>query len=273
MEKEPSKKNFREDSWQRAREITSPKPLPPALMMSSNNNIPGNRRTRRYRQNFTTEERIAILSRVREVGVLKAAIEFNADKHVIMKWIKAVNTVDKWQKTHEDIPQQAKQVSDKQEQAQQTSIPFEEPEENHVELVKSEPVVDAEPEISLPVEQVEEPEPVTAEIKEEAKIQELAQEEIHKAKTENRKEKAPTFVKKQKLKIAAPVQKTHKVPRSRVVKNENENLLEVVEPLYFSNGTSDLDLKLKIENTILKDKLQAVITQVENLKAVIAGFM
>ena len=273
MEKEPSKKNFREDSWQRAREITSPKPLPPALMMSSNNNIPGNRRTRRYRQNFTTEERIAILSRVREVGVLKAAIEFNADKHVIMKWIKAVNTVDKWQKTHEDIPQQAKQVSDKQEQAQQTSIPFEEPEENHVELVKSEPVVDAEPEISLPVEQVEEPEPVTAEIKEEAKIQELAQEEIHKAKTENRKEKAPTFVKKQKLKIAAPVQKTHKVPRSRVVKNENVNLLEVVEPLYFSNGTSDLDLKLKIENTILKDKLQAVITQVENLKAVIAGFM
>ncbi len=72
-------KYFRDDNAQRAREITSPRPLSVPFRYN-------------HKQYFTPEEKRTILSRVKEIGVLRTAIEFGMNKKIIMKWLNAMDS-------------------------------------------------------------------------------------------------------------------------------------------------------------------------------------
>ena len=78
MEQDMNNKYFKDDNFQRAREITSPRPLSVSLG--------------RDKQYFTPEEKKEILTRVKTIGVLRTAIEYGMNKKIIFKWLNAMNS-------------------------------------------------------------------------------------------------------------------------------------------------------------------------------------
>lgn len=255
----PSRKYFRENNWQRAQEIVSSKPMTKFPVKAKKS------------RDFSPEEKSAIIARVREIGVTKAALEAGTTKWIVLNWLERMK-------------------SDAKETPRNFSRTFN---ENSVKI----------PEITAPVKTAEKPE-IKQEIKKEVEKVEKSLPSTEKKSTKDftPEEREKIFqsvqdigltktsrnfglplwivkyiaaVEKKKANIA-PKQKENKIITAEIQKVPEISESVVVEPkekitldknLIGEKGEEVISLML--ENALLKEKLSNLAEQMQKLRVTV----
>ena len=249
-----------EDNRLRAQEIVSPYPVYRPADSYSNNNANQHypRRYFRRERDFTPEERAKVLARVREVGVTKAADEFNTTKGVVMRWL-----------DNQDRPEN---FDNNNRRFNKNKFRNNRDNRNNRDRQRDREQFNPRPEYNSP----ELPEPAFNE--------ELNHEEIIPATIENdENEKAATVEPVEPVINNEPVEEKEKIETSEEIKEaikeeiKEEALPEVVQPNPEPQDTEDIEEEvitlspLKIENFELKIKLAAINKEIALMKKKIRG--
>ena len=219
----PNRKYFRDDNRRRAQEIVSP----------DNNSLigrflqPKHSKDKRA-EDFTREEKSAILARVRSVGIAQTAFEAGIKKRIIVKWFEEIDRFEqkktsKFKPYNSNVIKQKTKQTPEAENASVTSVPTEKQEQN-IEIEVNKPQVIEETEKT--VEEIEE---IVKESKENTEQEIVLQKEPDSGpEFETKEEIKPqkTIKKKTKMIHISPVE-----VENNILKNKIANLQKQIEEL------------------------------------------